>query len=77
MRLTLAFSAASLIAFVVCIPLADMSPNTEQVTLGNADTQCQKFGTICDWPAGTRGPCCAPLLCVPWSAQNTPYLVCA
>ncbi|KAH0834744.1 hypothetical protein J3R83DRAFT_10322, partial [Lanmaoa asiatica] len=79
MHLALAFFAASLFSFVVGSPLANMSPNTEQLILGNPDepSHCQASGTICDWPIGTRGPCCPPMLCVPLSTQRTPYLVCA
>lgn len=83
MRLALAvFFASPLIALVVGSPLVDTSPNMKQLILSSQDTidlpgQCQPEGSLCDWPAGSRGPCCPPLLCVPLTTENLPYLVCA
>ncbi|KAN0085763.1 hypothetical protein V8E55_006897 [Tylopilus felleus] len=81
MRIALALFATSF-AFVLGSPLVDISPNTQQLLLGSKDSldqaeQCQPEGSLCDWPAGSRGPCCPPFLCVPLSVVKTPYLVCA
>lgn len=83
MRLAVtALFATSLFTFVIGSPLFDMSPNVAQLMLGSHDSvdppdQCKPEGTLCDWPAGSRGPCCEPLLCVPLSAHRSPYLICA
>ncbi|KAF8415474.1 hypothetical protein L210DRAFT_3586091, partial [Boletus edulis BED1] len=76
MRLALALVITPLFAFV-------LAPNTQQLLLGSLDDntnqleQCQTEGTLCNYPTGTRGPCCAPLLCVPLSTQKSPYSICA
>ncbi|KAI9568058.1 hypothetical protein HD554DRAFT_2102688, partial [Boletus coccyginus] len=66
MRHTLALVVTSLLAFVVGSPLADISPNAQQLMLSSPDRyppeQCKPEGALCDWPAGTTGHCCAPLL---------------
>ncbi|KAF8122567.1 hypothetical protein EV363DRAFT_1359733 [Boletus edulis] len=79
MRLALALVITSLFAFVLGSPLTDISPNTQQLLLSSNDNtnQCQPEGTLCDYPAGTRGLCCAPLLCVPLSTHKSPYSICA
>ncbi|KAI9568057.1 hypothetical protein HD554DRAFT_2102686 [Boletus coccyginus] len=76
----LTFFLASLFTLVASSPLRDISLQTSQLTSGSTGAQlqeCQGYGTICDWPIGTKGPCCPPLLCVPLSMHDTPYLVCA
>ncbi|KAN0085762.1 hypothetical protein V8E55_006896 [Tylopilus felleus] len=74
----LTFSMASLFILATSSPLRDMSLETAQLALGDSMSghpkQCQGYGTLCDWPAGSRGPCCPPLLCTPLSMHKTPYL---
>ncbi|KAG9311804.1 hypothetical protein JVU11DRAFT_8051 [Chiua virens] len=82
MRLALALYANSLFASVLSSPLVDVSTNTKQLLLTSHDSMglpgmCKPRGALCDWPPGTRGPCCSPFLCVSLTTDETPYLVCA
>ncbi|KAI5996516.1 hypothetical protein F5J12DRAFT_785462 [Pisolithus orientalis] len=76
MRLLSILYFASVAALVVASPVIDTGSNSllsEQTLLGDDDDEgCSGYGSLCDWPAGTRGPCCYPYLCRPLTMQNPP-----
>jgi len=85
MRFFTTLFVASVAALVASSPVTDTSSSnivldTQQMLLGGSgdeDGPCQPYGSLCDWPAGSRGPCCAPLLCRPITIHPSPYLVCS
>ncbi|KAI5982782.1 hypothetical protein EDD15DRAFT_2319828 [Pisolithus albus] len=83
MRFLSVLYLASLAVLVAASPVMDTGSSSllnEQTLLGDGDEpgdECQAYGTLCDWPAGSRGPCCPPYLCRPMTIQKTAYFVCA
>ncbi|KAI6104283.1 hypothetical protein F5141DRAFT_1128595 [Pisolithus sp. B1] len=83
MRFLSVLYLASVAALVAASPVMDTGSSSllnEQTLLGDGGEpaeECQAYGTLCDWPAGSRGPCCAPYLCRPMTMQTSVYLVCA
>ena len=83
MRFLAVLFATSLAALVASSPVIDTGSrsivlNTQQELFGGDDEkECQPYGTLCDWPSGARGPCCAPLLCRPITMPASPYKVCS
>ncbi|KAL4068568.1 hypothetical protein V8B97DRAFT_847570 [Scleroderma yunnanense] len=87
MRFLITLFAATLAVLVASSPVVDTGSSsvvldTHQVLLGGGNDDeptgpCQQYGTLCDWPAGSRGPCCEPLLCRPLTILNSPYSVCS
>ncbi|KAI6158255.1 hypothetical protein BKA82DRAFT_10847 [Pisolithus tinctorius] len=79
MRLLSILYFASVAALVAASPVIDTGSNSilsEQTLLGGDDDEgCSGYGSLCDWPAGTRGPCCYPYLCKPLTMQKSAYLV--
>ncbi|KIJ61459.1 hypothetical protein HYDPIDRAFT_115934 [Hydnomerulius pinastri MD-312] len=76
-RSIISLFAASLFALVASSPLGDTNANQLTLVVPNQGDQCSTKGTLCDWPAGSRGPCCVGLLCIPMTTDPTPYSVCA
>ncbi|KAI6115136.1 hypothetical protein EDD16DRAFT_1551099 [Pisolithus croceorrhizus] len=83
MRFLSVLYLASVAAIVAASPVMDTGSSSllnEQALLGEGGEpadECQPYGTLCDWPAGSRGPCCAPYLCMPMTTQMSAYLVCS
>ncbi|KAI5984564.1 hypothetical protein EDC04DRAFT_2833262 [Pisolithus marmoratus] len=80
MRLLSMLYLASIAALVAASPVIDKSVLSQQTLLGgdvDPNEECSPYGSLCDWPAGSRGPCCPPYLCTPMTIQRTAYLVCA
>ncbi|KAI5985729.1 hypothetical protein EDD15DRAFT_2300902 [Pisolithus albus] len=83
MRFLSVLYLASFAALVMASPVMDTGSSSllsEQTLLGGGDEyddECQPYGSLCDWPARSRGPCCPPYLCRPLTIQKTAYLVCA